>query len=192
MSDEEENNEEEEEEEEIDTIYEDANLDTDKSSSKRSSKNLKNTKAQKADTNTDIKAKGSKGKALNLSNKVELLLEYYEYFLKKTSLNRESELMLLFSLCRKEEGFFTKVTGGINPILNTLCLGGLDHVLSSQDPKSSIDMIYRKNEALYCALHALKDNTKSTYVGKLLLSDLGAFAGSIYSKNNHDDQPLKE
>lgn len=189
-------NEEEEEEEEIDTIYEDANLDTDKSSSKRSSKKAKNIKAQKADTNgyndTDIKAKGSKGKALNLSNKVALLLEYYEYFLKKTSLNRESELMLLFSLCRKEEGFFTKVTGGINPILNTLCLGGLDHVLSSQDPKSSIDMIYRKNEVLYCALHALKDNTKSTYVGKLLLSDLGAFAGSIYSKNNHDAQALKE
>lgn len=92
-----------------------------------------------------------------------------------------SDLETLLRLCKLDATYFAKVTAGIHPILNTLCLSGLDNYLSASNIALTVAQVYKENKILYVALNSLKDTTLATYVGKLLLSDMASCVSDIYS-----------
>lgn len=98
-----------------------------------------------------------------------------------------SDLETLLRLCKLDATYFAKVTAGIHPILNTLCLSDLDKYLSANYSALTIAQVYKENKILYVALNSLKDTTLATYVGKLLLSDMASTVADIYTaKENRD------
>ena len=98
-----------------------------------------------------------------------------------------SDLETLLRLCKLDATYFAKVTAGIHPILNTLCLSDLDKYLSANYSALTISQVYKENKILYVALNSLKDTTLATYVGKLLLSDMASTVADIYTaKENRD------
>lgn len=102
-----------------------------------------------------------------------------------------SDLETLLRLCKLDATYFAKVTAGIHPILNTLCLSGLDNYLSASHIALTVAQVYKENKILYVALNSLKDTTLATYVGKLLLSDIASTVSDIYSAKENCDINLK-
>ncbi len=102
-----------------------------------------------------------------------------------------SDLETLLRLCKLDATYFAKVTAGIHPILNTLCLSGLDNYLSASHIALTVAQVYKENKILYVALNSLKDTTLATYVGKLLLSDMASTVSDIYSAKENSDINLK-
>ena len=102
-----------------------------------------------------------------------------------------SDLETLLRLCKLDTTYFAKVTAGIHPILNTLCLSGLDNYLSASHIALTVAQVYKENKILYVALNSLKDTTLATYVGKLLLSDMASTVSDIYSAKENCDINLK-
>lgn len=102
-----------------------------------------------------------------------------------------SDLETLLRLCKLDATYFAKVTAGIHPILNTLCLSGLDNYLSASHFALTVAQVYKENKILYVALNSLKDTTLATYVGKLLLSDMASTVSDIYSAKENCDINLK-
>ncbi len=102
-----------------------------------------------------------------------------------------SDLETLLRLCKLDATYFAKVTAGIHPILNTLCLSGLDNYLSASHIALTVAQVYKENKILYVALNSLKDTTLATYVGKLLLSDMASTVSDIYSAKENCDINLK-
>lgn len=102
-----------------------------------------------------------------------------------------SDLETLLRLCKLDATYFAKVTAGIHPILNTLCLSGLDNYLSASHIALTVAQVYKENKILYVALNSLKDTTLATYVGKLLLSDMASCVSDIYSAKENCDINLK-
>lgn len=92
----------------------------------------------------------------------------------------------------KEQSFFERTTASIKTVLNTLNSYNLKQILSKSPTQTDFSDIYQKNKVFYCALHSMSNASLSSYVGKLLLSDLSSFADHIYSMdedlhaiNNH-------
>ena len=102
-----------------------------------------------------------------------------------------SDLETILRLCKLDATYFAKVTAGIHPILNTLCLSGLDNYLSASHIALTVAQVYKENKILYVALNSLKDTTLATYVGKLLLSDMASTVSDIYSAKENCDINLK-
>ena len=127
----------------------------------------------------DNAALGSK-KKLSIKDKAVCLRDIYNYLFCNFSVEIPAEVELLLSLAEKDPVFFSKVTAGVAPMLNSLSISGLDHYLSSKEHSLTLEDIYTGNKILYVALHSLKDATVAAYVGKLFLSDLASFASDIY------------
>lgn len=127
----------------------------------------------------DNAALGSK-KKLSIKDKAVCLRDIYNYLYCNFSVEIPAEVELLLSLAEKDPVFFSKVTAGVAPMLNSLSISGLDHYLSSKEHSLTLEDIYTGNKILYVALHSLKDATVAAYVGKLFLSDLASFASDIY------------
>lgn len=85
----------------------------------------------------------------------------------------------------KEQSFFEKTTASIKTVLNTLNSYNLKQILSKSPTQTDFSDIYQKNKVFYCALHSMSNATLSSYVGKLLLSDLSSFADHIYSMDEN-------
>lgn len=132
----------------------------------------------------DNAALGSK-KKLSIKDKAVCLRDIYNYLYCNFSVEIPAEVELLLSLAEKDPVFFSKVTAGVAPMLNSLSISGLDHYLSSKEHSLTLEDIYTGNKILYVALHSLKDATVASYVGKLFLSDLASFASDIY-QNSQD------
>ena len=85
----------------------------------------------------------------------------------------------------KEQSFFERTTASIKTVLNTLNSYNLKQILSKSPTQTDFSDIYQKNKVFYCALHSMSNATLSSYVGKLLLSDLSSFADHIYSMDEN-------
>lgn len=124
-------------------------------------------------------------KRLSIKDKAACLRDIYNYLYCNFAVEIPAEVELLLSLAEKDPTFFSKVTAGVAPMLNSLSISGLDHYLSSKEHSLTLDDVYNGNKILYVALHSLKDATVASYVGKLFLSDLASFASDIY-QNSQD------
>ena len=105
----------------------------------------------------------------------------------------DPEFEKLVFMTVKDQSFFERTTASIKTVLNTLNSYNLKQVLSKSPDQTDFSDIYQKNKVFYCALHSMSNATLSSYVGKLLLSDLSSFADHIYSMdedlhalNNHN------
>lgn len=119
-------------------------------------------------------------KKLSIKDKAACLRDIYNYLYCNFAVEIPAEVELLLSLAEKDPTFFSKITAGVAPMLNSLSISGLDHYLSSKEHSLTLDDVYNGNKILYVALHSLKDATVASYVGKLFLSDLASYASDIY------------
>ncbi len=119
-------------------------------------------------------------KKLSIRDKSTCLRDIFNYLYCNYTVEIPAEVELLLSLAEKDPTFFSKVTAGVAPMLNSLSISGLDHYLSSKEHSLTLEDVYTGNKILYVALHSLKDATVASYVGKLFLSDLASFASDIY------------
>lgn len=141
---------------------------------------------------TTAKKKNSKLKNVKIQVKAAAFLTYYKYLKQHSNLDIDPEFEKLISMTVKEQSFFEKTTASIKTVLNTLNSYNLKQILSKSPTQTDFSDIYQKNKVFYCALHSMSNATLSSYVGKLLLSDLSSFADHIYSMdedlhalNNH-------
>lgn len=141
---------------------------------------------------TTAKKKNSKLKNVKIQVKAAAFLTYYKYLKQHSNLDTDPEFEKLISMTVKEQSFFERTTASIKTVLNTLNSYNLKQILSKSPTQTDFSDIYQKNKVFYCALHSMSNATLSSYVGKLLLSDLSSFADHIYSMdedlhalNNH-------
>ena len=141
---------------------------------------------------TTAKKKTSKLKNVKIQVKAAAFLTYYKYLKQHANLDTDPEFEKLISMTVKEQSFFERTTASIKTVLNTLNSYNLKQILSKSPTQTDFSDIYQKNKVFYCALHSMSNATLSSYVGKLLLSDLSSFADHIYSMdedlhalNNH-------
>lgn len=141
---------------------------------------------------TTAKKRTAKPKNVKIQVKAAAFLTYYKYLKQHSNLDIDPEFEKLISMTVKEQSFFEKTTASIKTVLNTLNSYNLKQILSKSPTQTDFSDIYQKNKVFYCALHSMSNATLSSYVGKLLLSDLSSFADHIYSMdedlhalNNH-------
>lgn len=165
---------------------EDATSDTAHDTAKTSGKS--NTETKK----TTAKKRTAKPKNVKIQVKAAAFLTYYKYLKQHSNLDTDPEFEKLISMTVKEQSFFERTTASIKTVLNTLNSYNLKQILSKSPTQTDFSDIYQKNKVFYCALHSMSNATLSSYVGKLLLSDLSSFADHIYSMdedlhalNNH-------
>lgn len=141
---------------------------------------------------TTAKKRTAKPNNVKIQVKAAAFLTYYKYLKQHSNLDIDPEFEKLISMTVKEQSFFEKTTASIKTVLNTLNSYNLKQILSKSPTQTDFSDIYQKNKVFYCALHSMSNATLSSYVGKLLLSDLSSFADHIYSMdedlhalNNH-------
>lgn len=141
---------------------------------------------------TTAKKRTAKPKNVKIQVKAAAFLTFYKYLKQHSNLDIDPEFEKLISMTVKEQSFFEKTTASIKTVLNTLNSYNLKQILSKSPTQTDFSDIYQKNKVFYCALHSMSNATLSSYVGKLLLSDLSSFADHIYSMdedlhalNNH-------
>ena len=135
----------------------------------------------------DSKPSKKSKRRLGLKEKLMSLNDFYNYLIENVeNYSESSDLALLFLLANRDEVFFSKVTAGIAPILNTLSLSNLDKCFSNPDYAITSRDLYKENKIFYAALHSMKDATLASYVGKLLFSDLSSLASDIYASGQED------
>ena len=141
---------------------------------------------------TTAKKRTAKPKNVKIQVKAAAFLTYYKYLKQHANLDTDPEFEKLISMTVKEQSFFERTTASIKTVLNTLNSYNLKQILSKSPTQTDFSDIYQKNKVFYCALHSMSNATLSSYVGKLLLSDLSSFADHIYSMdedlhalNNH-------
>lgn len=141
---------------------------------------------------TTAKKRTAKPKNVKIQVKAAAFLTYYKYLKQHSNLDIDPEFEKLISMTVKEQSFFERTTASIKTVLNTLNSYNLKQILSKSPTQTDFSDIYQKNKVFYCALHSMSNATLSSYVGKLLLSDLSSFADHIYSMdedlhalNNH-------
>ena len=130
---------------------------------------------------TTAKKKNSKLKNVKIQVKAAAFLTYYKYLKQHSNLDTDPEFEKLISMTVKEQSFFERTTASIKTVLNTLNSYNLKQILSKSPTQTDFSDIYQKNKVFYCALHSMSNASLSSYVGKLLLSDLSSFADHIYS-----------
>lgn len=134
---------------------------------------------------TTAKKRTAKPKNVKIQVKAAAFLTYYKYLKQHSNLDIDPEFEKLISMTVKEQSFFEKTTASIKTVLNTLNSYNLKQILSKSPTQTDFSDIYQKNKAFYCALHSMSNATLSSYVGKLLLSDLSSFADHIYSMDEN-------
>lgn len=141
---------------------------------------------------TTAKKRTAKHKNVKIQVKAAAFLTYYKYLKQHSNLDIDPEFEKLISMTVKEQSFFERTTASIKTVLNTLNSYNLKQILSKSPTQTDFSDIYQKNKVFYCALHSMSNASLSSYVGKLLLSDLSSFADHIYSMdedlhaiNNH-------
>lgn len=141
---------------------------------------------------TTAKKRTAKPKNVKIQVKAAAFLTFYKYLKQHSNLDTDPEFEKLISMTVKEQSFFERTTASIKTVLNTLNSYNLKQILSKSPTQTDFSDIYQKNMVFYCALHSMSNATLSSYVGKLLLSDLSSFADHIYSMdedlhalNNH-------
>ena len=136
---------------------------------------------------TTAKKKTSKAKNCKVQVKAAAFLAYYRYLKQQANLDADPEFEKLVSMTVKDQSFFDRTTASIKTVLNTLNSYDLKQVLSKNGRQTDFSDIYQKNRVFYCALHSMSNATLSSYVGKLLLSDLSSFADYIYSMDGNSN-----
>lgn len=134
---------------------------------------------------TTAKKRTAKPKNVKIQVKAAAFLTYYKYLKQNSNLDIDPEFEKLISMTVKEQSFFEKTTASIKTVLNTLNSYNLKQILSKSPTQTDFSDIYQKNKVFYCALHSMSNATLSSYVGKLLLSDLSSFADHIYSMDEN-------
>lgn len=140
-----------------------------------------NTEAKNENRKTATKKKNTKAKNCKIQVKAAAFLTYYNYLKQHTNLDADPEFEKLVSMTIKDQSFFDRTTASIKTVLNTLNSYDLKQIFSKTPAQTDFSDIYKKNKVFYCALHSMSNATLSSYVGKLLLSDLSSFADHIYS-----------
>ncbi len=108
--------------------------------------------------------------------------EFYNALIRaNVILERNADLDLLFSTANLDKTFYSKVTAGILPKLNSLSAGDLLYALSSGGGITFSEVV-AKNKVLYASLRTLVDSETGANLGKLMLADLCAVAGKIYAR----------
>lgn len=138
-------------------------------------------KGKETTKKTTAKKKTTKPKNFKTQVKAAAFITYYKYLKRHANLDVDPEFEKLVFMTIKEQSFFEKTTASIMAVLNTLNSYNLKQVLSKSPDQTDFSDIYQKNKVFYCALHSMSNATLSSYVGKLLLSDLSSFADHIYS-----------
>lgn len=138
-------------------------------------------KGKETTKKTTAKKKTTKPKNYKIQVKAAAFITYYKYLKRHANLDVDPEFEKLVFMTIKEQTFFEKTTASIMAVLNTLNSYNLKQVLSKSPDQTDFSDIYQKNKVFYCALHSMSNATLSSYVGKLLLSDLSSFADHIYS-----------
>lgn len=134
---------------------------------------------------TTAKKRTAKPKNVKIQVKAAAFLTYYKYLKQHSNLDIDPEFEKLISMTVKEQSFFERTTASIKTVLNTLNSYNLKQILSKSPTQTDFSDIYQKNKVFYCALHSMSNATLSSYVGKLLLSDLSSFADHIYSMDEN-------
>ena len=95
--------------------------------------------------------------------------------------------MTLMSVAKMDQGYYQKVTASVMPCIRTLCGADLNSLLSSEDlsKQHTFEKIAANNGIFYASLNCLSDPVLGGYLSKLLLADLCAFAGKLYTQSQY-------
>lgn len=147
---------------------------------KRYVKTLENEK-EKEEQDTKKKTGRKTVKKIGASEFSSMLRRCYESLTQYYSIKADPDFMFLLKEATISEEYFKKTTATLNPMLNSLTLSEKETILSGDADALTISQIYHEDLVFYCSLRALKDSSSSSFLGKLLLSDLGSFASDVYS-----------
>ena len=112
------------------------------------------------------------------------LREFYNTLIRVNVIpDRNADLDLLFSTANLDKTFYSKVTAGILPKLNSLAAGDLHNALSSGEGLTFSEVV-AGNKVLYASLRTLVDSETGANLGKQMLADLCAVAGKIYANKS--------
>lgn len=134
--------------------------------------------------------KPAKPKALSISAKVQILSQYYRYFLENTSMRFDQNIDLLLRQSCLNPEYYLKITAGIGPILNVLSNDGIEDVICASGNNLTFREIYIKNKVMYCSIPSMSNSSLTKYVGRLLLADLCSFASNINAQEKSKKNDL--
>lgn len=112
----------------------------------------------------------------------------YDWLMRTGYMESDPDLEIVFAAAALDRSYYEKVSAGALPILNSLSSGRLRQLLSSRRGISS-KTVLDQELVLYVSLRTLVDSATGGAFGRLLLADLAAAAGRIYSR--HDPRTRK-
>lgn len=120
---------------------------------------------------------------------------YYNQVLSKDYPNKAVASMIEFAL--HDEGHYTKMIVGLRPIFTALTAEPLDSILSAvddvndSDPRPIVDIekLMAQGGCLYISLDSLTDAKTAGLIGRLITSEIAAFGGKRYNKEEQVSAP---
>lgn len=112
----------------------------------------------------------------------------YNYLCENNIVKTDGDILTLFSVAQMDPSYYQKLTASVMPCLRTLCGGDLNAMLSPHSDNSkeiTLDYLISGNGIIYVSLNCLSDPTLGGYLGKLLIADLCAVAGKIYTNSTY-------
>ena len=115
------------------------------------------------------------------------LEKIYGYLCNNGLINTDGDILTLMSVAKMDQGYYQKVTASVMPCIRTLCGADLNSLLSSEDlsKQHTFEKIAANNGIFYASLNCLSDPVLGGYLSKLLLADLCAFAGKLYTQSQY-------
>ena len=115
------------------------------------------------------------------------LEKIYGYLCNNGLINADGDILTLMSVAKMDQGYYQKVTASVMPCIRTLCGADLNSLLSSEDlsKQHTFEKIVANNGIFYASLNCLSDPVLGGYLSKLLLADLCAFAGKLYTQSQY-------
>ncbi len=145
--------------------------------------NEKLIKNKELSTFTNSKANSRKDGSSLLFN----LEKIYGYLCNNGLINTDGDILTLISVAKTDPSYYQKVTASVMPCIRTLCGADLNGLLSSEDlsKQHTFEQLAADNGIFYASLNCLSDPVLGGYLSKLLLADLCAFAGKLYTQSEY-------
>ena len=113
----------------------------------------------------------------------DLLQKFYQWLTKKGLIIPDQRFFTVLDVCRMNAEFYAKVTAALQPRLALLSNTDLASLLSDSTRSITVRKIVEQQGILYAALNALGDSQLCAELGKLIMADLRAAAGTINARN---------
>ena len=118
----------------------------------------------------------------SIGSNLHNLEKVYTYLCNNNLTLLNGDILSFISIAKMDNGYYHKLIANVLPSLRTLCAGDLNQALSTPVNHATFEGIVNNNHIFYASLNCLSDPTLGGDLGKLLIADLSAVAGKIYTK----------